>query len=401
MGRLIDRALHAPRPVGPHSAVPLTIAAAGPDHSTARASHRGPPEPAFGHRDVAALPKVHLHLHLIGSMRPSTLAELAQRNGERLPPELSALTCRVSSPPTSYHGVTPTEADVRGFGRFDAFYVAAKRQIRSLDDLARLVMELAEDEAAAGSRWVEITANPSLYYGRFGCDEAVLESLLEAGRLAQRATGVGIGWVVSADRRFPDRAPAQARLATRYAADGVVGFGLANDEAANPTTAFGPAFDIARDGGLLSVPHAGELTDATDIAGAVDRLGADRVGHGIRAVTDPAVLECLVDAQVCLEVCPASNVALGAIDHLADHPLPRLRAAGCAVTLAADDPLLFGSGLADQYVIARGVFGFDDAELAEVARCGIRAAGCPPSLRDRMLDDVDAWLADEPASAAA
>ena len=334
-------------------------------------------------------------------MRPRTLADLARRNGERLPAELSALTCRVGSPPTTYHGVMPTEADVRGFARFDAFYVAAKRQVRGVDDLVRLVGELAADEAAAGSRWVEVTANPSFYHGRLGSDEEVLETLLDAGRRAQRATGVGVGWVVSADRRFPDRATSLAELAVRYAGHGVVGFGLANDEAANTTIAFGPAFDIARDGGLLSVPHAGELTDATDIVGAVDRLGADRIGHGIRAITDNRVLEHLVDRQVCLEVCPASNVALGAIGHLAQHPLPQLRAAGCAVTLAADDPLLFGSGLADQYLIARRVFGLDDAELAEIARCGIRAAGCPPDLRAELLADVDAWLADIPAEAAA
>jgi adenosine deaminase len=375
--------------------------AATDHHATSRRDSRTTQAGASMRRDVYALPKVHLHLHLIGSMRPGTLADLARRNGARLPAELSALTCRVSSPPTTYHGVTPTEADVRGFARFDAFYVSAKRQVRHLADLARLVAELAADEAAAGSRWVEVTANPSLYQGRLGPDEAVLEAVLDAGHEAHEATGVGVGWVVSADRRYPEQAPALAKLAVRYAADGVVGFGLANDEAANPTTAFGPAFDIARDGGLLSVPHAGELTHAGDIAGAIGRLGADRVGHGIRAVTDARVLDHVVDRQVCLEVCPASNVALGAIDHLADHPLPQLRDAGCPVTLAADDPLLFGSGLADQYVIARRVFGFDDAELAELARCGIRAAGCPPHVRQQLLDDVDAWLAEEPAEVAA
>jgi adenosine deaminase len=343
-------------------------------------------------RDLAALPKVHLHLHLIGSMRPQTLADLARRNGERLPAELSALTCRVGSLATTYHGVPPGEADIRGFARFDSFYDAAKRQIRSLDDLARLVHEIARDEAAAGSRWVEITANPGLYQGRFGPDEAVLEALLEAGRAARITTGVGVGWVVSADRRYPDHAPVLARLAARYRAGGVVGFGLANDEAANPGLAFQDAFNIARESGLLSVPHAGELTHADDVWQAVDHLGARRIGHGIRAVDDRALLERLVERDVCLEVCPASNVALGAIDHLVEHPLPRLRAAGCAVTLAADDPLLFGAGLTDQYVIARRVFGFDDHELADLARCGIRAAGCPDDLRADLLAGVDAWL---------
>ena len=352
-------------------------------------------------RDVAALPKAHLHLHLIGSMRPRTLAELARRNGHHLPTELSALTCQVGSPVTTYHGVPPGEAAVRGFARFDAFYVAAKRQIRSLGDLVRVVRELAQDEAAAGSRWVEVTTNPGLYHGSFGPDEAVLEALLDAGRAAQVTTGVGVGWVVSADRRFPERSPALAKLAVRYRAYGVVGFGLANDEAANPAGAFADAFAIARDGGLLAVPHAGELTAARDVWQAVDLLGARRVGHGIRAVDDPALLDRLVDRDVCLEVCPASNVALGAIDHLAEHPLPRLRTAGCAVTLAADDPLLFGCGLTDQYLIARHVFGFDDHELAELARCGIRVAGCSERLRRDMLADVDAWLAGNAAEAAA
>jgi adenosine deaminase len=337
-------------------------------------------------------------------MRPATLAELARRNGAALPPALSALTCRVGSLPTSYHGVAPDEptaADVRGFARFDAFYVAAKRQLRGLDDLARLVGELAVDEAAAGSRWVEVTANPGLYHGRFGPEEAVLEALLDAGAEATHATGVGIGWVVSADRRFPEHAVDLAALAVRYRDHGVVGFGLANDEAANPTHAFGPAFDVARAGGLLSVPHAGELTGAADVAGAVWRLGADRVGHGIRVLDDPAVLADVVERDVCLEVCPASNVALGAIEHLSQHPLPALWRAGCAVTLASDDPLLFGAGLVDQYVIARSVFGFDDVALAELARCGIRAAACPPQRRAELLAGVDAWLGAEADEAAA
>ena len=352
-------------------------------------------------RDLVALPKVHLHLHLIGSMRPQTLADLARRNGERLPAELSALTCRVGSLATSYHGVPPSEADVRGFARFDRFYDAAKRQVRSLDDLARLVHELAHDEAEAGSRWVEVTTNPGLYQGRFGPDAAVLEALLQAGHAARAQTGVGVGWIVSADRRFPDRAVPLADLAVRYRVEGVVGFGLANDEAANPGVAFRHAFDIARDHGLLSVPHAGELTHARDVWQAVDHLGAQRIGHGIRAVDDPALLERMAERDVCLEVCPASNVALGAIDHLWDHPLPRLRAAGCAVTLAADDPLLFGAGLTDQYVIARRVFGFSDDELADLARCGIRAAGCPDDLRADLLAGVDAWLGGSAEHAAA
>lgn len=352
-------------------------------------------------RDLALLPKAHLHLHLVGSMRPSTLADLARRNGVALPPALSSLTCRVASPSHAYHGVPPAGDDVRGFARFDAFYVAAKQQLTGLPDLRRLVHELAVDEAAGGARWVEVTANPGLYHGRFGPDEQVLETLLDAGARAAAQTGIGIGWVVSADRRHPAHAVDLAHLAVRYRDHGVVAFGLANDEAANPAAAFGAAFDVARAGGLLSVPHAGELTDAADVSGALRRLGADRIGHGIRAVDDPSVLGEVLERGVCLEVCPASNVALGAIDHLSHHPLPALLRAGCAVTLASDDPLLFGSGLVDQYRIARTVFGFDDHGLAELARHGIRAAGCDAGLAAALLRGVDTWLAADTGAVAA
>lgn len=319
-------------------------------------------------------------------MRQATLADLAVREGVTLPQGLGR---------TDHGGRGPL-----GWARFDALYCAAKELVRYPADLARLVRELAQDEAAAGSGWVEVTANPGLYYGRFGPDEAVLELLLEAGRAATAATGVGIGWVVSADRRHPDRAPALARLAARYAAQGVVGFGLANDEQANPAAAFVHAFRIARDGGLLAVPHAGELCGPEEVDQAVAVLGADRVGHGVRAVEDPALLERLAAAGVHLEVCPASNVALGVFPHAGAHPLPALLAAGCSVSLGSDDPLLFGAGLVDQYAMARDRFGLDDRALARLARSSVTASAAPAERRAALLGGIDAWAADRTPVAA-
>lgn len=317
-------------------------------------------------------------------MRPATLAELARRAGAVLPTPLAT-------------GIADTAL---GWSRFDALYCSAKELISQPADLVRLVRELAEDEAAAGSGWVEVTANPALYHGRFGTPEDVLELLLDAGRDAAAATGVGIGWVVAGDRRYPDAAARLARLAVRYAEHGVVGFGLANDETANPAAAFAGAFAIARDGGLLSVPHAGELCGAGEVDDALRLLGADRIGHGVRAAEDPAVLERLAAAGTHLEVCPASNLALGVTAVAGDHPLPALLAAGCSVSLGADDPLLFRSGLVDQYRLARDELGLGDAALAELARAGVRASAAPDGCKASLLGQIDAWVASVPARAA-
>jgi adenosine deaminase len=201
--------------------------------------------------------------------------------------------------------------------------------------------------------------------------------------------------VVAANRtRHPLDARTLARLAARYADRGVIGFGLSNDERRGRTEDFAPAFRIAREAGLMAVPHGGELLGAVSVAECLDLLGAGRVGHGVRVVEDPFVLERVAAAGVTLEVCPASNVALGvAPDHRA-VPLRLLREAGVPVALGADDPLLFGSRLADQYEVARDVHGLDDAQLAMLARDSVTGSAAPPELKRELLAGIDAWLSD-------
>ena len=334
-------------------------------------------------RDLLDLPKVHLHLHLVGAMRPSTVRELARRGGMRLPPALEAALAGGLGPPEP-------GAAVRGFARFDALYEAAKGVLRRGDDLRRLVAEIAEDERAAGSAWVEITVNPHLQ-GRLGPPADVLDLLLDAGADASVRTGVGIGWIVSADRRYPERAVALAELAVSRRDAGVVGFGLANDERRATTAEFARAFAIARDGGLLAVPHAGELTGPRAVEEALDLLGAARIGHGVLAVDDARTLRRVADEGVVLEVSPTSNVALGVVPSLRDHPLPRLLAAGCRVSLAADDPLLFGAGLLAQYRLARERFGLGDDVLAAIAAAGIDGSAAPARLQDELRSRLRCW----------
>jgi len=310
------------------------------------------------------------------------LLELGDLHGVRLPEAL--------------RGGAPLDlraTDERGWFRFQRLYDAARAVIQTPEDVRRLVRETAEDEAVEGSGWLEIQVDPTSYARWLGGLTATVEVILDAARVATAATGVGIGVILAANRtRHPLDARTLARLAGQYADQGVVGFGLSNDERRGRAAHFAAAFGIARRAGLACVPHGGEMAGPASVRDCLDALGADRIGHGVRAVEDPALLDRLAASGVTLEVCPASNVALGVARRAADVPLERLRAAGVSVALGADDPLLFGSRLTDQYALARDVHGLDDAALAELARCSIRASRAPEALRGRLLDGVERWL---------
>ncbi|WP_395110941.1 adenosine deaminase [Actinomadura sp. SCN-SB] len=332
-------------------------------------------------RDLAVLPKAHLHLHFTGSMRHSTLVELAAEHGVHLPDAL------VEDWPPKLRAT-----DERGWFRFQRLYDIARSVLRTPEDLRRLVHETAEDEAAEGSGWLEIQVDPSGYAARFGGLTPTVELVLDAVREAEKATGVGIGVVIAANRtRHPLDAKTLARLAVRYAGSGVVGFGLSNDERRGRAYDFEGAFRIARRGGLVAVPHGGELLGPASVRECLETLSADRLGHGVRAVEDPRLLETIVERGVTLEVCPASNVGLGVAATAADVPLRTLYEAGARIALGADDPLLFGSRLVRQYELARAEHAFTDAELAELARQSIRGSCAPDAVRDRLLKGVDDW----------
>lgn len=334
-------------------------------------------------RDLQALPKAHLHLHFTGSMRHATLLELAARDGIHLPDAL------VSEWPPHL-----TAADEKGWFRFQRLYDVARSVLRTEDDVRRLVREAAEDDVADGGRWLEIQVDPSGYGARFGGISAFTDLVLDAVRDASERTGLGIAVVIAANRtRHPLDARTLARLAGQYAGRGVVGFGLSNDERRGRTSEFAGAFAIAERAGLLLAPHGGELRGPEHIRVCLDSLHADRLGHGVRAAEDPALLARIVDAGVALEVCPVSNVALGVYSDLTSVPLPTLLEAGATVALGADDPLLFGSRLAGQYTTMRAAHGLGDDQLAELARMSFRASRAPQDVVAASLAAIDAWLA--------
>jgi adenosine deaminase len=333
-------------------------------------------------RDLTALPKAHLHLHLTGSMRPDTLRELAARYGVELPPELLASAPDVWT------------SQRRDWSFFQRLYEAARSTIRTPDDVDRVIAEAAAADVADGSVRLEIQVNPTGYAARFGLrTEEMVGRLVDACRRASDATGLAVGLVVASSwRDAPDRVEALARVAASFAGRGVVGFGLSEDDRRGRPADLAEAFAIARRAGLVAVPHSGYYAGPDHVRACVDELGARRIGHGIASLRDPSLLDRLARDRVTLEFCPTSYPPLGVVASLADVPLRQLFAAGVPVALAADDPLLFGVGLHGQYRIARDVLGFDDDQLAELARQSVRASTADPADQTRWLSAIDAWL---------
>ncbi len=340
-------------------------------------------------RPVHTLPKAHLHLHFTGSMSMDTLAAMAASHGARLPRAL-----------TEHWPPDLTEADARGWFRFQRLYDAARACVRGEADMRRIVAEAAAADAAEGSGWLELQVDPTSYAPFVGGITPALEIVLDEARAAGERTGIDVAVVVAASRtRHPLDARILARLAAQYAGDGpgqVVGFGLSNDERRGNTEDFAAAFRIAAKADLALVPHGGELLGAEHVSAMLRELHPDRLGHGVRSVEDPAVLDRIVTDGITLEVCPGSNVSLGVYDRDDEVPLRALVDAGARVALGADDPLLFGSRLADQYELARQVHGFDDEGLADLARGSIVGSRAPQARKDELLAGVDAWLATPP-----
>jgi adenosine deaminase len=340
-------------------------------------------------RPVVSLPKAHLHLHFTGSMRIDTLRDLADKHGMHLPESLLA-----AWPPRL------SARDERGWFRFQRLYDAARACVRDEADMRRIVREAAQDDAAEGSRWLEIQVDPTSYAPFVGGLTPAVEIVLDEAAAASREEDAQVAVVVAASRiRHPLDARTLARLAAQYAGEGagtVVGFGLSNDERRGVTEEFAHAFRIARHAGLALVPHAGELLGPAAVETTLESLWPDRIGHGVRSVEDPRVLELVAESGVALEVCPRSNVALGVYPAAEEVPLRAILDAGVPVALGADDPLLFGSRLAAQYDLAREALGLSDAELARLAESSVAASRAPETLKKAARDDIDAWLAAPP-----
>jgi adenosine deaminase len=182
------------------------------------------------------------------------------------------------------------------------------------------------------------------------------------------------------------------QVALKYVGLGVVSLNCAGSEK-EPIAPYADIFRRAVAGGLHSTPHAGEWSGPENVWETLEHLRPERIGHGVRSIDDPRLVERLAELAIPLEVCPSSNVATGVYASIEDHPFRRLRDAGVVMTLNSDDPAMFGSWVSDEYRVARDAFGFDDQALADIARAGVHASFADDDVKDGMVRDIDAWLA--------
>jgi adenosine deaminase len=325
-------------------------------------------------RDLRALPKAHLHVHVESTIRPDTLRELADANGVPLPPQAA-----VSFP---------------GFRAFADHNALIRACLRRPEDFERIGREYCVDETAQGVGYAEVTFAAGSHGERLGELEMPLAALLRG--LAEGCAATGLECRVLLDhsrRRSVDRAWRTLELARRYADQGVIGIGLAGEES-YPLAPFAEVCAAAERDGLHRVHHAGEAAGPDSVREALTLGRAERVGHGIRVLDDPALVAELAERGIPLEVCPSSNVVLGFAPSWPEHPLPRLLAAGLTVTLNTDIPLTTGVSLTGEYARARDTFGYSDQVLADLALASVSASFAPEMTTQRLCAGITAWLRD-------
>ena len=285
---------------------------------------------------------------------------------------------------------------IRGYGSFAAFsdkYVAATDVLREREDWEALADQICAQHAAEGAVYVEPAFWAGNYRHIFDSDLDTWELVLDVFDAAATRHGIALRFMMPVDRvkDTEEDGLALVEIARRFP-DSIVSFGLHNDEVGHPPQDFVRCFAAAKELGLLSTPHAGELESGQFVADSLDLLGADRIEHGVRSFEVPGLVERLAEAGTCLDVCPTSNIMLSVFPSLDEHPLPALLDAGVRCSINGDDPLLFGPGLLEEYELVRDQFGFDDERMATIARSSIECGGAPDDVKASALAGIDAWL---------
>ena len=319
-------------------------------------------------------PKIELHVHFEGTVQPPTVLEIARRNDVVLPvrnaDELADL----------YR--------YRDFSHFVTVWVLTTQVLRRADDFRRIVVEYAREASAYGAVYLEGIFSPAEPVRRGSSWEEVFEGYCDGAQEARELHGVEVLLTPDITRSYElDQAELVVRYAAAYRDRGVVGVGLGGPEVEHPPTPFERVFRLARENGLASVPHAGEIAGADSIRDSLDRLGAHRIRHGIRAVDDTGLVRELADRRTVLDVCPISNLRVGAVRSLEEHPLPHLMAAGVLCSLSTDDPALFGTNLHHEYETARSL----GLRARDFYEAGVEGALCDGETRERLRNTGKAF----------
>jgi aminodeoxyfutalosine deaminase len=322
---------------------------------------------------VRPFPKVELHVHLEGTVRPATLLQIARRNDYPLPAD-------------TVEGLAALY-QFRDFQHFIEVWVLTTNALQTEADFRQVVVDYAAEAAAHGAIYVEGIFSPAERVRRGVSWDEVYSGFRDGAQEAKELHGVEVRLTPDIPRGFSlDEARETVRYAVKY---GLAGVGLGGLEAQFPPEPYADVFREARAEGLASVPHAGEVVGPASVWGAVEALGADRVRHGIRAVEDPALVRELAAREIVLDVCPISNLRTGAVASLDEHPLPRLVEAGVLCSVSTDDPAMFDTDLTRDYEAAQRL-GLDPRAAFEAGIAGALADDdVKASLR--AVGDVHEW----------
>ena len=316
---------------------------------------------------MAPYPKIELHVHLEGTVRPHTLLEIARRNDYALPADT------VEGLAELYH--------FHDFRHFIEVWVLTTNALRGRADFEQIVVDYAAEAASHGAVYVEGIFSPTERVRR-GCDwQEIFEGVCDGADRARDLHGVEVRLTPDITRGFTlEEAHTLVEWSARYRDRGVVAVGLGGLEAEHPPEPYAEVFAQARALGLGSVPHAGEVAGAASVRGALEALGADRLRHGFRAADDPGLVRELVDRGTVLDICPLSNLRTGAVRSLEEHPLPRLVAAGVRCSISTDDPAMFDTDLTRDHEAARSL-GLDPRDAYAA---GVAGALCDDATRERL-----------------
>lgn len=327
---------------------------------------------------AAGYPKIELHVHLEGAVSPPALLAAARRNGFALPV-----------------GTVEELAEFmrfRDFGHFIEAWFATTPALQTEQDYRELVVDYARRAQAHGAVYLEAIFSPCDKLDQGIAMETVFAGFCDGVQAAREELGIEVRLTPDITRGVDlDVARRTAELAVAHKERGIVALGLGGLEAQFPPEPYAPAFEIARAGGIGSVPHAGEVAGPASIRGALDALHADRIRHGVRAVEDPGLLRELADRRMVLDVCVLSNVRLSVVDAVERHQLPQLLEAGVPCTVNTDDPTFFACELDEEHAAARSL-GADPRALFDA---GVEGALCDEATRARLraIGDAFDWAA--------
>ena len=324
---------------------------------------------------LADIPKVELHLHLEGGAPPGFIRDLAR--------EKNLDISRIFNPDGSYA--------YRDFWHFLEVYEAGTSTLKTPEDYHRLTLAVLEESARNGVIYSETFLSPDFCGGRdVGAWKEYLHAIREAADIAEARDGIILRGVVTCIRHFgPEKAKETALCAAETAGDWLVGFGMAGDERKGKPGDFCYAFDMAREAELGITVHAGEWGGAKSVRDAIVALRPSRIGHGVQAIEEPAVVDRLAEDGIVLEVCPGSNVFLGVFPEWSKHPIQTLRERGCIVTVSTDDPPFFHTDMTAEYNALAETFGWDEDDFREINMAGATAAFCDEATRARVLKQLE------------